>query len=273
MRKFRLNTLIAAVAVVMASPICAGAEPRGQWPSERFSPPPARNIAGQFDYYDLVLSWSPTHCSETSDNRDDQQCNRSDGRRYSFVLHGLWPQYEKGYPELCRTARRPYVPQQVIDNMLDVMPATGLIIHEFRKHGTCSGLEAEAYFGTAKRLFQSIRIPDRYKNPFEPLFVAPQELAAEFAKFNPQLKPDSFAIACGGSGSRLKEIRFCFNKDGQSRACGSNENQRRMCSAEKMYVPPVRSTARDEPNSKGPRSPANTGNAPVPRPRLIQGPH
>ena len=41
-------------------------------------------------------------------------------------------------------------------------------------------------------------------------------------------------------GDRLKEVRICFNKGGGLRACGRNEDQRRLCSAERMYVPPVR---------------------------------
>ena len=90
-----------------------------------------RNVAGQFDYYALVLSWSPTYCAEKGDN-DRMQCNRSDGRRYSFVLHGLWPQYERGYPSDCELPRRPFVPEPVIDSMLDVMPSRGLVIHEYR---------------------------------------------------------------------------------------------------------------------------------------------
>ena len=47
-------------------------------------------------------------------------------------------------------------------------------------------------------------------------------------------------MQCGGAGNRLKEVRICFTKDGEFRACGRNEDQRRLCSAERMYVPPVR---------------------------------
>src|SRR6185437_7643363 len=83
-----------------------------------------RNVAGQFDYYVLVLSWSPTYCAEKGDS-DRMQCNRSDGRRYSFILHGLWPQYERGYPSDCQLPRRPFVPEPVIDSMLDIMPSRG----------------------------------------------------------------------------------------------------------------------------------------------------
>ena len=201
-----------------------------------------RNVAGQFDYYALVLSWSPTHCASEGGGRDDLQCNRRDGRRFNFVLHGLWPQYERGYPGDCPTRDRPFVPNRVIDQMLDIMPAKGLIIHEYKKHGTCSGLDPAGYFDLARQLYSRIRVPERYINPFDVQFVAPEQLVREMMAANPDLKPDMMAVNCGGPGNRLKEVRICFSKSGQLRACGHNENQRRMCSARQMYVPPVRST-------------------------------
>lgn len=204
-----------------------------------------RNVAGQFDYYALVLSWSPTHCANNNDRRDALQCNRRDGRRYNFVLHGLWPQYERGFPNDCPTRFRPFVPDRVIDKMLDIMPAKGLIIHEYKKHGTCSGLEPDGYFDLARQLYNRIRIPERYVNPFDVQFVAPEQLMREMIAANPGLRPDMMAISCGGPGNRLKEVRICFTKSGQLRPCGRNENQRRMCSARQMYVPPVRSTWKD----------------------------
>jgi ribonuclease T2 len=54
------------------------------------------------------------------------------------------------------------------------------------------------------------------------------------------------AVACGGAGNRLKEIRICYSKQGQPTNCGNNENQRRLCKAEQIFVLPVRSTARSD---------------------------
>lgn len=52
--------------------------------------------AGEFDYYLLSLSWSPTFCLTHAGN---EQCK---GKGYGFVLHGLWPQYAKGgWPQFC----------------------------------------------------------------------------------------------------------------------------------------------------------------------------
>lgn len=224
---------------------------------------PSRHIAGKFDYYALVLSWSPTYCASAEDSRDDPQCNRRDGRRYAFVLHGLWPQYERGYPLSCPVRGKPFVPRPVIDSMLDIMPSPRLVIHEYRAHGTCSGLEPAGYYTFARQLFGKIKVPQRYINPFESQFVGPDEIADEFLRANPDLRPDMLAVSCGGPGNRLREVRFCFGKDGAPRPCGRNEDQRKMCSAQRMFVPPVRST------HTGPDAPRDRPeNSPLPGPRV-----
>jgi ribonuclease T2 len=196
--------------------------------------------AGNFDYYSLVLSWSPTHCASPEGQDDDTQCARRDGRRYGFILHGLWPQYERGYPEDCPTRARPYVPQSVIDAMLDIMPSKGLIIHEYRKHGTCSGLSPDAYFQTARRFYASLKLPERFRSPSQPQFLDPRELVRDFVDVNPQLKPDMVAVACRGPGSRFREVRICFTKAGAFRSCGRNEEQGDLCRSSRMHIPPVR---------------------------------
>ncbi len=57
-----------------------------------------QNAPGQFDYYVLSLSWSPSFCETATSNARRQQCG---ARPFSFVVHGLWPQYERGFPESC----------------------------------------------------------------------------------------------------------------------------------------------------------------------------
>lgn len=212
---------------------------RAPYGAEKYARPDSgRNEAGKFDYYAMVLSWSPTHCAEVSVRSDDMQCNRRDGRRYAFVLHGLWPQYQNGYPESCPVRGRAYVPRPLIDNMLDIMPAPGLVIHEYKKHGTCSGLTPHGYFGLARKLYTGIKTPERFSNPMEAQHVSPDEIEQAFIKANPGLKPDMISVSC--SGTKLREIRICFNKEGGLTACGNNE--RRSCSASKIFIPPVRSS-------------------------------
>ncbi len=61
-----------------------------------------QNTPGEFDFYVLSLSWSPSFCEEASERgnsgRSEAQCG---GRPFSSVVHGLWPQYEHGFPEYC----------------------------------------------------------------------------------------------------------------------------------------------------------------------------
>lgn len=236
---------LAAIGDGPRSPAHAQDAPSSQIERVQYAPYPGTQprmrggLQGRFDYYAMALSWSPTHCA-TTDRPDEQQCNRRDGRRFSFVLHGLWPQFERGYPEFCPTPDRPFVPQGTIDRMSDIMPSRGLIIHQYRKHGVCSGLDADGYFAESRKLFDKVKIPPRFQAPEQNQMVDTSSLVDDFVKANPGLKPDMMAVVCGGPGNRLREVRICFGRDGAFRACGSNEDQRKLCSAPRVFVPPVR---------------------------------
>lgn len=246
---------VAGVAVISLLPTVAVAQfgpgPGGRAPFA--AQPPAKNEAGRFDYYSMVLSWSPTYCAGLRRDGYDPQCHSRDGKRYSFILHGLWPQHERGWPEFCPTRERPFVPRQTIDQMLDIMPSPKLVIHEYRKHGTCSGLTPEQYFSTSRQLFQKVRIPPRFERPNQAFSVSPAEVVQDFLSVNQGLKAENIAVACGGQGNRLREVRICFSREGNYRACGRNEDARRLCSAGKLYVPPIRGGSAAEPQRGGPR--------------------
>jgi ribonuclease T2 len=248
-RKPSFLPVVAAILVLnVAPPALAQRGPYG-------SPAPPRasgHVAGQFDYYALVLSWSPTFCAGPQRRNFEPQCDARDGRRHAFVLHGLWPQFERGSPEFCETRDRPFVPQPVIERMLDIMPSPRLVIHEYRKHGTCTGLDPAGYYEVSRKLFAKVSIPPRYVNLAGPMFIGPAELAQEFVAANPGLEPDMIAIECRGTGNRLRAVRICFSREGSYRACGANERQRRLCPAERMYVPPVRPGAGVQPDPNGP---------------------
>lgn len=237
---FRLlaSMLVALIVAPMPAWAQLGPGPRGQAPYSR--QPQPRNEAGRFDYYSMVLSWSPTYCASVPRGRDDAQCAPRGGRTFSFVLHGLWPQHERGWPENCPTRERPFVPRPTIDRMLDIMPSPGLVIHEYRKHGTCSGLAPDRYFDLSRKLYDRVKIPPRYVGPNQAFFVTPGDVVRDFVSVNPGLKPDMVAVVCGGQGGRLREVRVCFSREGEFRACGRNEDARRLCGLPRMYVPPVR---------------------------------
>lgn len=232
------NRVTAAAAVLFAA--FAAILPAAAQRAEQGGGRDGAHVAGVFDHYVLALSWSPTHCAEEGPRDGDPQCAPRPPRPYAFVLHGLWPQYERGWPEFCRTEARPFVPESVIARMLEVMPSRRLVIHQYRKHGTCSGLEPGAYFDLAKRTFQGVRIPDRFVNPAAPFTIGRTEVEDAFLAANPSLKPDMIAVSCGGSGNRLREVRICYGRDGAPRSCGGSLDQRRLCRADRLYVPPVR---------------------------------
>ena len=189
---------------------------------------------GKFDYYVLSLSWSPSFCVE---HGNDPQC--TPGRAYAFVVHGLWPQYVKGWPQNCRTGEA-WVPDDVIDSILDIMPSKKLIIHEWKKHGTCSGLAMRDYFDSIRSLFKKIRIPARYLAPTADVTTTPAQLVSDFVKTNARLTADMLSVQCGNARdrARLAELRVCLSKSGAFQACGANE--RRSCRAAVLVLPKVR---------------------------------
>jgi ribonuclease T2 len=234
-----LMALIVVLVVVLPSGASMAQRPPYREGGEGYQREAPR--AGDFDYYVLALSWSPTYCAALSEPRYEPQCQVGGDRRYAFVLHGLWPQWERGWPQHCRSPDRGYVPRPVANRMLDIMPSDKLIFNEYRKHGTCSGLGVDGYFDLARRLYNKITIPTRFVGlSDERLMLSPQALVREFVAANPALRPEMLAVACGGPGHRLKEVRICFDRGGDFRACGSNENARRLCPSNLMYVPPVR---------------------------------
>jgi ribonuclease T2 len=200
----------------------------GAWSAERNEP-------GEFDYYVLVLSWMPSYCRGEGRDRKDGQCEASKPR--AFLLHGLWPQYEKGWPEDCPLGRRPWVPGRVIEEMRDIMPSKNLIIHEYRVHGTCSGLDPAQYFGVARELYERVSVPVSFLAPDADRLVSSDEIEREFLGANLWLKPEMISVTC--RGANLLDIRVCFGRDLFPRSCGVNEDQRQLCPAGKIAVPPV----------------------------------
>jgi ribonuclease T2 len=205
-----------------------------------FSPPagaqdPRQNTAGEFDYYVLALSWSPSFCeanAERGGGANSQQCGE---RPFSFVVHGLWPQYEKGFPEYCRVPA-PRLDRNIVGSMLDLMPAPRLVFHEWDKHGTCSGLSARAYFDTVRKARAVVKIPNDYIEVKTHLTVKPPEVEEAFIKANPGLTPDAVTVTC--DNQRLREVRVCLSKELGFRSCPDVD--RRTCRRDELVMPPVR---------------------------------
>ncbi len=173
--------------------------------------------AGEFDYYVMALSWSPTWCALTGDGRGDPQCDA--GRGFSFTLHGLWPQHEAGWPEYCRTgARDPSRGQTAA--MADIMGGAGLAFYQWKKHGRCSGLPAEDYFALSRQAYDSVAIPEVLSVLDEDVTLPASVVEEAFLEANSGLSADMITITC--EDGRIDEARICLTKDLTPRRCGED---------------------------------------------------
>lgn len=214
LRRLRSVALACVTAILALSPARAGDRP------------------GAFDFYVLALSWSPSYCEAEGDKRGDTQC----ARPFSFVVHGLWPQYEKGFPADCPSSAG-RLPDRLIRDQLDIIPAFGLVIHQWRKHGTCSGLTAEAYFQAARRAFEKIEIPQEYRQPTEPKMVDVAAVERDFLAANKSLPADALAVTC--DGRRLREVRVCLKRD-LSSYTPCPEVDAGSCRRDRVFMPAIR---------------------------------
>jgi ribonuclease T2 len=219
-----IRTLIAVAAVLAFAVSSAWAQDRRQ------------NAPGEFDFYVLSLSWSPSFCEEATERnpggRPQPQCGE---RPYAFVVHGLWPQYEKGFPEYCQVPA-PRLSRGLVSSMLDLMPSPRLIFHEWDRHGVCSGQNASRYFEAVRKARATVKIPDQYIELSAPLTVTPQEVEEAFINANPGLTGAGILVSC--STRRLREIRICMTKELGFRECP--EVEQRACRRDKLLMPPVR---------------------------------
>jgi len=194
-----------------------------------------QNEPGKFDFYVLALSWSPTYCESvkerTGNGRPDPQCN---GRPFAFIVHGLWPQYEQGFPSYCQVPAQK-LDRAVVGSALDVMPSPRLVFHEWDRHGTCSGLTAQAYFEAVRLARAAVKIPAAYVAPSEASTVTPDAVAAEFIKANPGLTRANMAVAC--DATRLTGVRLCMAKDFSFRDCADIVDH--ACTRDKIAMPAV----------------------------------
>ena len=196
-----------------------------------------QNAPGAFDFYVLSLSWSPSFCEDAADRGNNGRGTQAQcgSRPYSFVVHGLWPQYEHGFPEYCQRPA-PRLGRNIMVSMLDLMPAPGLIYNEWDKHGTCSGLDQRAYFETIRKARAAVKIPEEYLQLSDTKMVAPADIEAAFIKANPGLTTSAMGVTC--NRTRLSEVRICMGKDLQFHPC--EEIERRSCQREQVSMPPMR---------------------------------
>lgn len=232
MRTDRSLLLSVAAACVAFVYLCAAGGATARHRSHQGAAP-GTTAPGDFAYYLLSLSWSPAFCLSSP---NQAECNGP--RRYGFIVHGLWPQNERGWPEHC-DVHRP-VPDEVVQGIADVMPARGLVYHEWSAHGTCSGLEPREYFDLVRRAYGSVIIPRELLQPDQAMEQSPATIATAFLRANPRIVAQSVVVTCSGQDvPRLREVHICLARDLTPRSC-SADVARAACRASQVIIPPIR---------------------------------
>ena len=171
--------------------------------------------AGVFDYYVLSLSWSPNWCELEGDARQSPQCDPR--RDHGWTLHGLWPQFHRGWPAFCPTVERQPSRSMTAD-MADIMGTPGLAWHQWKKHGTCSGLSAPAYFALSRDAYGRIARPEIFRRLDKTVKLPAAVVEEAFLKENPAIEPDGLTVTC--RDGHIQEVRVCLSKALEPVPCG-----------------------------------------------------
>ncbi len=189
--------------------------------------------AGQFDYYVLSLSWSPTWCALEGDARQSPQCDTE--ADFGWVMHGLWPQYNRGWPSYCPTAER-NPSHTMTGDMADIMGTSGLAWHQWNKHGVCSGLSASDYYALSREAYGTVIRPEIFRRLDKAVKLPASVVEEAFLKANPRLEPDMITITC--ASGRIQEARICLSRSLDPVPCG--QDVVRDCRAKDALFEPIR---------------------------------
>lgn len=188
--------------------------------------------AGDFDYYVMSLSWSPTFCALEGDRRGNPQCEE-EGR--GWVLHGLWPQYEEGWPAYCMTDERNPSRRDTAEEA-GLFGSSGSAWHQWNKHGRCSGLPADDYYDLSQAAYDSIERPEIFRQLEEAVRLPASVVEEAFLEANTSLRADMVTVTC--DGGRIEEVRICLTRNLEPRVCG--QDVQRDCRMTDALLEPMR---------------------------------
>tara|TARA_R110002126_G_scaffold12379_2_gene53822 strand:- start:85 stop:714 length:630 start_codon:yes stop_codon:yes gene_type:complete len=189
--------------------------------------------AGMFDYYVMSLSWSPNWCVREGDARRSPQCDAS--QDHGWILHGLWPQYHRGYPSYCNTSQRP-PSRGMTAQMADIMGTSGLAWHQWKKHGTCTGLSAADYYALSREAYASVVRPSVFRKITKRMKLPASVVEEAFLQANPGFERDGITITC--QDGMIQEARICLSRDLKPVPCG--QDVVRDCRMKDAVFDPVR---------------------------------
>ena len=197
------------------------------------SPTTAQDRTGEFDYYVMSLSWSANWCALVGDGRNSPQCDPQ--ADFGWILHGLWPQYERGYPANCSTPLR-HPSRADTAAMADIMGTAGLAWHQWRKHGVCSGLSSDDYFALSRTAYEMITRPEVFRTLNRKVTLPATLIEEAFLQDNPALEADQITVTC--KSGYIQEARICMTRDLELRDCGRDVS--RDCALDAAQFDPMR---------------------------------
>lgn len=189
--------------------------------------------AGEFDYYVLSLSWSPNWCAYEGDARGSDQCDAK--HDHGWILHGLWPQFHRGYPSYCKTVERS-PSRQMTAEVADIMGTSGLAWHQWKKHGTCTGLSAPDYYALSREAYAKVTRPPVFRKLERTVKLPASVIEDAFLQSNPDFEADGVTITC--RAGRIQEARICLSRSLNPVPCG--QDVVRDCTARDAVFEPVR---------------------------------
>ena len=167
--------------------------------------------------YTLALSWSPEFCRFRDDEpRHARQCGGRAGS-FAFVVHGLWPDGTRGWPQWCPTRRQPS--QSEVRASLCMSPDAGLIARQWAKHGSCMTRDPDVYLRVTRILWNSLRWPD-FDRLSRRRGLTAGDIRTAFADANPYWDAEDVGLAVNSRGW-LREMRLCYGADFMPTACDS----------------------------------------------------
>jgi len=217
------------------NPAPAGQGSTGDWSPNAGSALPSggASASGDFDFYVFSLSWSPGFCDLGGAEKAPDQCRS--GANLGFVVHGLWPQDNQGYPSDCGGVTSPS--WLVLESTRGLYPDIGLARYEWRKHGTCSGKSPAAYFADVRRARDLVVTPPMFQNAQSEQDTTALDIERAFIAANPRLRPGMLSVEC--VNGELSEVRICLSKDVRS-FVPCPDVARHTCRTQDIAVAPMR---------------------------------
>jgi len=126
-------------------------------------------------HYVLALSWQPAFCELNADRPECRELDSGDFAASHLTVHGLWPNDRPGggpshcdvdaatkaldQPKSWCELPKPKLKAETSAQLAPAMPGTASCLdrHEWIKHGSCSGLDANSYFTDMLRLAAAVQ--------------------------------------------------------------------------------------------------------------------